>query len=169
MRDSGQAANGSGDRSWVSTGLWTDSRVTSGRGSAGSPPSRIHRYGYGATKCHMSRPVSRATTYDTAQIAGTNAITSVRVSSRLSAAPAIVPSASARTMLVNTNPNLMTLPSVMAFPCNVTASADTNHKRSSDSPAFPSRFETIPRLRRKANACARSPYTSTASSHSDSA
>ena len=37
-----------------------------------SPLSRIHRYGYGAVKCHMSRPVSRSMTCDAAQIAGTN-------------------------------------------------------------------------------------------------
>ena len=110
MRYSGQAASGSGDRSPASTGSWTDSRLTSGRGSAASPPSRMRRYGYGAAKCHMSRPVSRASTCDTAQNTGTNPTTRVRVSRRLSEAPAMIPSASASTMVVNTKPDLISSP-----------------------------------------------------------
>ena len=40
-----------------------------------SPASRIHRYGYGPVNCHISRPVSRSSTCETAQIAGANPMT----------------------------------------------------------------------------------------------
>src|SRR5689334_2695709 len=94
-------------------------RAAERRSGRGADPT----IGYGAAKCHRPRPLSRASTCDTAQIAGMNPITSVRVSRRLSDAPATIPSASARTMLVDTNAILMRLPSVVAFRCHAIAAA----------------------------------------------
>src|SRR3954463_4206924 len=72
-----------------------------------SPRGPLHRYGYGALKCHMSRPVAPSMARDTAHSTGTNPNISAPVSRRLSDAAANPPNANARTTVLRTKPGLM--------------------------------------------------------------